>query len=296
MTVDFKQNLINRIAFIEKELDKYLRFENEYPEVIFKAMRYSIFAGGKRLRPIMLLAACEAFGGDCEKAVPFACAIEMIHTYSLIHDDLPALDNDDYRRGNLTSHKVFGEDIAILTGDALLNHAFETMTEACCKYSDMNCIKAMNAIGHSAGTKGMIGGQVVDVMSEGKQIDKKTLEFIHKNKTAAMIQGALTAGAYIGGASEEQIKRLNEVGEKIGIAFQIQDDILDVTSTVEVLGKPILSDEKNQKVTYVTMYGLEESKEFVKKISDEAIITLNSFDNQSRFLIELTEYLIKRDY
>lgn len=292
--MDFKAELKEKVKFVDEYMEKFLPPEDKYPEIIHKAMRYSVFAGGKRLRPIMVMEACRAFGGDVEKAMPFACAIEMIHTYSLIHDDLPALDNDDYRRGRLTSHKMFGENMAILAGDALLHHAFETMAEACVKMNDIKYTKAMLAIAQGAGINGMVAGQVVDVISEGKEIDKDTLDYIHKNKTAAMIIGALKAGAEIGGASDEEIKNIERVGELVGVAFQIQDDILDVTSTLEELGKPINSDEKNHKVTYATMFGVEDASKIVLDMSNEALEILHSMGDRMEFLEKLTEYLIRR--
>ncbi len=292
--MDFKEELKKKANIVDEYMEKFLPPEDRYPEVIFKAMRYSVFAGGKRLRPIMVMEACRAFDGDVEKSMPFACAIEMIHTYSLIHDDLPALDNDDYRRGRLTSHKVFGENMAILAGDALLHHAFETMAEACVKFNDIKYTKAMLAIAQGAGINGMVAGQVVDVISEGKDIDKDTLDYIHKNKTAAMIIGALKAGAEMGGASEEEIKNIERVGELVGVAFQIQDDILDVTSTLEELGKPINSDEKNHKVTYATMFGVEDASKIVMDMSNEALEILHSMGEKMDFLARLTEYLIRR--
>ena len=292
--MDFKAELKEKVKFVDEYMEKFLNHEDKYPEIIHKAMRYSVFAGGKRLRPIMVMEACRAFGGDVEKAMPFACAIEMIHTYSLIHDDLPALDNDDYRRGRLTSHKMFGENMAILAGDALLHHAFETMAEACVKMNDIKYTKAMLAIAQGAGINGMVAGQVVDVISEGKEIDKDTLDYIHKNKTAAMIIGALKAGAEIGGASDEEIKNIERVGELVGVAFQIQDDILDVTSTLEELGKPINSDEKNHKVTYATMFGVEDASKIVLDMSNEALEILHSMGDRMEFLEKLTEYLIRR--
>lgn len=294
--MEIKQLLNEKIWLIDENLKKYLPEESDYPSIIFRAMHYSMFAGGKRLRPIMLLSVCESMGGKIEKAIPFACALEMIHTYSLIHDDLPAMDNDDYRRGMLTCHKKFGEDIAILAGDALLHHSFEIMANACCECNESVCIKAMQAIAHGAGVYGMLSGQVADVISEGKQIDKKTLDFIHRNKTAAMIEGALKAGAILADANKEQVEQFCLAGEKIGIAFQIQDDILDVTSTLEELGKPIHSDEKNKKTTYVTLFGVEKSKQLVEKLSDEAISILENLLPPTDFLIELTKYLIKRSY
>ncbi|NDO46108.1 polyprenyl synthetase family protein [Clostridium sp. MD294] len=291
-------NCKEQISIKAKEIDDYLQKrlpqQSEYPSEIFEAMRYSIFAGGKRLRPILLLSACEALGGETEKAIDFACAIEMIHTYSLIHDDLPAMDNDDYRRGMLTSHKKFGEATAILAGDGLLHHAFEIMSNACVKDCTIQTVKAMQSIAHGAGVYGMLSGQVVDVLSEGKQIDEKTMYFIHKNKTAAMLQGALKAGAILAGATQKQIEMMEQAGEKIGVAFQIADDILDITSTLEELGKPVHSDEKNEKNTYITMYGIEKSKQMVETLSQQAISLFEELGENANFLIELTKYLIDR--
>lgn len=286
--------LNEKVKITDEALDRLLPPESRYPEIIYKAMRYSVFAGGKRLRPVMLLSVCEMLGGDVKKALPFAAAIEMIHTYSLIHDDLPALDNDDYRRGRLTSHKMFGEDIAILTGDALLGHAFEVMSNETAKTGDINMAKAMYAIAFGCGVNGMLTGQVVDVISEGKKIDKETLDFIHLNKTAAMIRGAFKAGAYLALADEKTVEKLDKAAEKIGVAFQIQDDIMDVTSTFEEMGKPVLSDEKNNKTTYVTLLGIEGSKKVVKDLSNEACEILESFGDKAGFLIELTKYLTER--
>ncbi len=288
-----KQILEQKAKQIDEYLEQYLPLEKEYPSIIFEAMRYSVFAGGKRLRPVLLFSACEALDGDIKKAIPFACAIEMIHSYSLIHDDLPAMDNDDYRRGMLTSHKKFGEAIAILAGDGLLHHAFEIMSDACVKYCSNETVKAMQAIAHGAGVFGMLSGQVTDVISEGKQIDEKTMYFIHKNKTAAMLQGALKAGTLLAGGTEQQVKMMEQAGEKIGVAFQIADDILDVTSTFQELGKPVHSDEKNEKNTFVTMYGIEASQKMVETLSEEAITIFQKFGKKADFLIELTQYLMK---
>ena len=289
-----KQILEQKVKQIDEYLEQYLPSEKEYPSIIFEAMCYSVFAGGKRLRPVLLFSACEALDGDIKKAIPFACAIEMIHSYSLIHDDLPAMDNDDYRRGMLTSHKKFGEAIAILAGDGLLHHAFEIMSDACVKYCSNETAKAMQAIAHGAGVFGMLSGQVADVISEGKQIDEKTMYFIHKNKTAAMLQGALKAGTLLAGGTEQQVKMMEQAGEKIGVAFQIADDILDVTSTFQELGKPVHSDEKNEKNTFVTMYGIEASQKMVETLSEEAITIFQKFGEKADFLIELTQYLMKR--
>lgn len=292
--MNLKAELNQRKMYVDTKLDEFLPKESKYPEIIFKSMRYSVFAGGKRLRPIMLLAVNRMFGGSDDVAAPYACALEMIHTYSLIHDDLPAIDNDNFRRGRLTNHKAFGENIAILAGDALLTHAFEVMSDAVCKSGDIKGAFAINAIASGAGINGMVVGQVVDVISEGKNLSKETLDFIHLNKTGAMIQGAFKAGALLAGASETSVELLDEAAKKIGVAFQIQDDILDVTGTQEELGKPILSDEKNEKTTYVTLYGVEKSAEFVKQLSHEAMDILQSFGTRCKFLEELTKYLIDR--
>lgn len=294
--MEFKQEMQGWIEEIERALEKYIPRQEAFPPVIFEAMRYSLFAGGKRLRPMMVQAACEAVGGDKKKAEPFACALEMIHTYSLIHDDLPAMDNDDYRRGRPTSHKVFGEDMAILAGDGLLHHAMETMAKACWENPCKETTGAMYAIAKRAGIHGMLTGQAVDVQYDGKPMEKDVLEFIHVHKTAAMIRGALEAGARAGGAPEEVVERFGLAGEKIGVAFQILDDILDVTSTTEELGKPVHSDEKNQKTTYVTLYGIEKSKEIAAELSRQAEEIWAEQGESCRFLRELTAYLLQRTY
>lgn len=292
----FKDELSEKINLVNVELEKYMESNNKYTNLIFDSMKYSLFAGGKRLRPIMLLSVNEMFGGKRENALPFACGLEMIHTYSLIHDDLPAMDNDDYRRGKLTNHKVFGENIAILAGDALLSYAYEIILKSMCENSSERSVRALKEIAYAAGINGMVAGQVIDVISEGKAIDKETLEYIHENKTAAMIRGAFKVGAILGGANEEDIKILDEAALCIGLAFQIQDDILDVVSTAEELGKPIHSDEKNEKVTYVSMFGIEKSKNIVEEYSNRAIELLGKFGNKSGFLTELTEHLIRRRF
>ncbi len=294
--MDIRVYFKEKAEIVNKALENFMPEENEYPEILSNAIRYSVFAGGKRLRPVLMIAACEAFGGKAEDVFPFACAMEMIHTYSLIHDDLPAMDNDDLRRGMPTNHKVFGEDMAILAGDGLLSLAFETMSDALMENGDRRYIKALKAVAKAAGTKGMVAGQVVDVASEGKEIDEETLEYIHINKTSAMIKGALEAGAYIGGADDEEVKMISEAGEKIGLAFQIQDDILDVESTAEVLGKNINSDIKNEKKTYVSMFGIEYSKNKVKEFSDEACQIIDGLICDGEILKEIVDYLVKRTY
>lgn len=294
--MDWKAEMQEKCAEIEAALEQSIPEQKEFPPVIFEAMRYSLLAGGKRLRPVMLVAACEAVGGRREDAIPFACALEMIHNYSLIHDDLPAMDNDDYRRGRLTNHKVYGEAMAILAGDGLLHHAMETMAAACAENPSPKTTGAMRAIAHGAGIFGMLTGQVADVFFEGKPLDKDTLDFIHLHKTAAMIRGALEAGAILGGADAETTAQFALAGEKIGVAFQILDDILDVTSTMEELGKPIHSDEKNQKTTYVTLYGIEKSHEIAAKLSAEAIEIWKKQGEGCNFLLALTDHLTNRKF
>lgn len=283
-----------KVDAANQALKDYFYQDHGYPEIIFQAMEYSLFAGGKRLRPVLLFSACEALGGSIEDAAPFAAAIEMIHTYSLIHDDLPAMDNDDYRRGRLTCHKKFGEDLAILAGDGLLSLAMEIMAKTCMEKSLPNYTKAMYYVAYGAGTHGMLRGQAADVINEGKKINPDILEFIHKNKTAAMIQGALKAGAAVANASKEVIEVLSEAGECLGVAFQIQDDILDVEGSQEDLGKPIHSDEKNEKNTYVSMFGLEEAKQKAADLTAQAGKLWDSLGEEFWFLKALTEELMNR--
>ena len=235
---NIKELLKEQIEFTDGYLDKYLAEKDNPQNIIYKAMRYSVFAGGKRLRPILMMNTCKMCGGDVNEVIPFACALEMIHTYSLIHDDLPAMDNDDLRRGMPTSHIKFGEATAILAGDALLNKAFEVVSQ----YNGNNpqrAIKAMNMLAVSSGTEGMIGGQIVDMESEGKDITLDELKYLHLNKTGAIIRSACTVGALMGGASDGEIKAVDEFAQNLGVAFQIQDDILDVTGDEKELGKPI---------------------------------------------------------
>lgn len=288
--------LTQKIDLINDYLNKYLSNESNYQTLIFDSMRYSIFAGGKRLRPTLMIYSYEAVGGtDITKVIPFACAIEMIHTYSLIHDDLPAMDNDDYRRGKLTNHKLFGEGLAILAGDGLLNLAFEIMTEACLNDNTQNSLKAMYKISKSSGVYGMVAGQVLDLESEHKVIDKGTLNFIHVNKTSAIIKSSLEAGAILAGTTESNVSLLSEAGYNLGMAFQIQDDILDITGNESDLGKPINSDSKNKKSTFVSLYGLEQSKLYVKDYSTKAIELFKKVGSGTDDLIELTEKLIYRN-
>lgn len=297
--MDIEQKIAARVTHIEEIIRQYLPKEEGFQKTILEAMNYSILAGGKRLRPMMMEETYHMFGGTSRVIEPFMAAIEMIHTYSLVHDDLPAMDNDEYRRGKKTTHAVYGEAMGILAGDALLNYAFETATLAFeIEPGNPAVGRALRKLAVKSGIYGMVGGQVVDVESEKKPdetITREKLNFIYHLKTGALMEAAMSVGAILAGASEEEAARLEEVAAKVGLAFQIQDDILDVTSTLEVLGKPIGSDEKNNKATYVTFEGIEKSKEDVKKLSEEAVEALSSFQKKDEFLQELFIYLIHRN-
>lgn len=281
-------------SIIEAKLESFVESQAEIP-IIYEAMKYSLLAGGKRLRPIMAIMACDLFDGDINQVMPFACSIEMIHTYSLIHDDLPAMDNDDYRRGKLTNHKVFGEGFAILAGDALLNKAFEIIHQALIENPKLENIKAAAYISLASGTQGMIGGQCIDLYYENKGIDLDILNAMHDKKTGAMIRAPLVAGALIAGAKEEDVQRLEKFGQLIGLAFQISDDILDVEGSTEKLGKKTGSDAKNNKSTFVSYYGIEKSKEMAKGIIKEAQNIIDVYGNKGLLLKELSNYIIERD-
>ena len=288
---------IEEVQNIENILCKYLPEQTGYQKLIMEAMEYSLMAGGKRLRPMLMKKTYELFGGTDEVIEPFMAALEMIHTYSLVHDDLPAMDNDEYRRGRKTTHVVYGEAMGILAGDALLNYAFETATKAFTMFPDksLQIGKAMQVLAGKAGIYGMIGGQVVDVTSVGMSVSKDKLDFIYELKTSALIESAMMIGAILAGAGDADVKKVELIAKNVGIAFQIQDDILDVTSTVEVLGKPVLSDEKNEKTTYVTLVGLENAKKYVEQISNDAIVALQEFEAKNPFLEELLRQLIHRE-
>ncbi len=289
-----KKEFSDRISIIDKALENYVPAKSNPQSKIYEAMRYSLFAGGKRLRPILMLETAKMCGKDWEDIKPFACALEMIHTYSLIHDDLPAMDDDDLRRGKPTNHIVFGEDIAILAGDALLNKAFEIVSEA--EYSDCkNALKAISVLATASGSEGMIGGQVVDLDSEGKDISLSQLQYIHLLKTGALIRAACVVAAVIADVSDEEKKAIDEFATALGVAFQIRDDILDVIGQTELLGKPVGSDETMQKNTYVSLLGIEKSEELVKEYSEKAIKSLECFGEKARFLINLTNYLVERN-
>lgn len=289
-----KNELKERISVIDNYIDSLIRIENNPQSKIYEAMRYSMFAGGKRLRPILMWESARIFGGEWENVKEFAAALEMIHTYSLIHDDLPAMDNDDLRRGIPTNHIKFGEDIAILAGDALLNLAFETALK-CKSQSADRVIKALKLLANSSGCNGMIGGQVVDIESEHKKITLDELKYLHAHKTGAIIRSACTVGAVLAGADNAEIDAIDEFALNLGIAFQIRDDILDVTGDEKTLGKPIGSDVESNKNTYVTICGIEKATELVYEYSDKAKDALSVFCEKASFLKRLTDYLINRD-
>ncbi|AXU71149.1 TPA: polyprenyl synthetase family protein [Clostridioides difficile] len=295
--MEFKQCLKEKASFVEKILKEYMPKEEGYQKTVIEAMNYSLSAGGKRLRPILTLEACKIVGGNEDEAIPFAIAIEMIHTYSLIHDDLPALDNDDLRRGRPTNHKVYGEAMGILAGDALLNYAFEVMLAGSInKENPEKYLKAINEIAKGAGIYGMIGGQVVDVESENKQIEKEKLDYIHMNKTAAMMVGCMRAGATIGGANSEQMEEITKYAKNIGLSFQIVDDILDIVGDEAKLGKKVGSDIENHKSTYPSLLGLDKSKEIAHNLIDEAKKSIEKLSDDVDFLKGLAEYIIDREY
>ncbi|AUN15374.1 geranyltranstransferase [[Clostridium] sordellii] len=295
--MNFNCELKNRVNKIEQILNEYMPKEEGYQKKIFESMNYSLKAGGKRLRPILTLEACKIVGGEEEDAIAFAVAIEMIHTYSLIHDDLPALDNDDLRRGRKTNHKVYGEAMAILAGDGLLNYAYEIMLkESIGKNDPEKYLKAINEIAKSAGIYGMIGGQVVDIESEGKKIDMDKLDFIHMNKTAAIIIGCMRAGAIIGNATDKQLEDITKYAKNIGLSFQIVDDILDIVGDEAKLGKNVGSDIDNEKSTYPSLIGLEKSKEVANQLIKEAKASINQISKDNAFLNGLAEYIVDREY
>ncbi len=293
---DFNNKLNEKTQEIEDIIYSYLPNELNKQKVIMEAMNYSVKAGGKRLRPMLMLETSKLFDKDCKNVYPFMAAIEFIHTYSLVHDDLPAMDNDEYRRGRKTTHAEYGEDLGILAGDGLLNYAYEIMTKAVLESEDpYKAIQAMNVIATKAGIYGMVGGQTVDVISEGKKIDLDTIMYIHNLKTAALIEASMMAGAILAGATQTQIDTVENIANNVGIAFQIQDDILDIISTTEKLGKPVLSDEKNDKTTYVSLCGLEKAKDDVKKMSSSAVELLDTLDEKNEFLNNLIIKLINRE-
>ena len=294
--MNFKLELEQRTKEIEQILMRYLPQAEGHQHQIMEAMNYSITAGGKRLRPMLMKETYQLFGGNSQVIEPFMAAMEMIHTYSLVHDDLPAMDDDEYRRGKKTTHVVYGEAMGILAGDALLNYAFETAVKAfeMAPKQSLTIGKALGILAGKAGIYGMIGGQVVDVLATGKPLSREELDFIYELKTGALIKASMMIGAVLAGASDADISKVEQIASDVGLAFQIQDDILDVTSTTEELGKPVKSDEKNEKTTYVTLRGLEQSEKDVTRISGEAIRLLDEIDVKNPFLELLIRELIHR--
>lgn len=296
--VNFQDELKKRTEEINKVIQSYLPEEEGFAKTMAQAMNYSILAGGKRLRPMLILETLRLFGGEEKLAYPFMAAMEMIHTHSLVHDDLPALDNDDYRRGRLTTHKVYGEAMGVLSGVALLNYAYEVMLTAFDTADTPDCqahvIQSLKVMSHKTGLYGMLGGQSVDVENDGKPMSREMIDYIYENKTSALIEASVMTGAILGGATEEETAIVEKAAKNIGLAFQIQDDILDVTSTEEELGKPIHSDEKNHKTTYVTLMGIEKASQQVKKLSDEAVTLFEGLNKKNEFLFTLVNELVGR--
>ncbi len=299
--MSFQEECKRKTAAIEEVLKKYLPEETGWQKTVIEAMNYSVLAGGKRLRPMLMQETYRLFGGEGAIVEPFMAAMEMIHTYSLVHDDLPAMDNDEYRRGRKTTHTVYGEAMGILAGDGLLNFAFETAAKAFDLVDDARGVdgykqvgKALSILGKKAGIYGMIGGQTADVEAVDKTISQELLDFIFALKTGALIEASMMIGAILAGASMEDIEKVEQIAAKVGVAFQIQDDVLDVISTTEELGKPVHSDEKNNKPTYVTMNGLEKSMEDVKQLSNEAMDMLDQLDGENPYLKDLLQSLISR--
>ena len=296
--MNYNEQLKLKVEDINRVIREYLPKEEGMQHRVIEAANYSVEAGGKRVRPLIMLETYKLFGGDNESEVyPFMAALECIHSYSLVHDDLPAMDNDDYRRGRLTTHKKYGEDFGILAGDALLNYAYEIMLSSITKLTVDKVVKAVRAaqiIAYKAGIYGMVGGQSLDVWLTDKSMDDKQLDFIFNLKTGALIEAAFMAGAVLAGADESAVADIEKAGNKVGVAFQIKDDILDVTSTQEKLGKPVFSDEKNNKTTYVTLYGMDKADRDVEALSKEAVDIIKKYGNND-FLVSLILKLINRE-
>ncbi|MEM9149433.1 MAG: geranylgeranyl diphosphate synthase CrtE [Cyanobacteria bacterium P01_F01_bin.3] len=293
-TFDLAEYLSDRSQQVETALDRSLPVV--YPEQIYEAMRYSLMAGGKRLRPILCLATCEMIGGHTDIAMPTACALEMVHTMSLIHDDLPAMDNDDYRRGKLTNHKVYGEDVAVLAGDALLTYAFEYIATQTQGAKPEQVLKVVALLGKAVGAAGLVGGQIVDLASEVTVVDEETLTFIHMHKTAALLEVSVTSGAILAGAEAPIVEGLRRYAQRIGLAFQIVDDILDITSTSETLGKSVGKDIAAKKATYPSLWGLETSQQKADQLIAEAITELADFGEKAQPLIAIAKYITARSH
>jgi len=295
VSAPFETYLKERAQVVDQALDRLLPAEANAPETIHKAMRYSVFAGGKRLRPVLVIAGAEAVGGRMDAVLPTACALELIHTYSLIHDDLPAMDNDDFRRGRPTSHKVFGEAMAILAGDGLLTHAFRLIADNWRPGMDATVLRdVLVDVADAAGTDGMVGGQVADLEAEGRRIGADMLDYIHLHKTAALIRTSIRVGARLSGATAAQLQALSVAGADLGLAFQIVDDILDVTGTTEQLGKTAGKDQAQQKATYPAIHGLDASRARAKVLVDEALGALAPLGPPADPLRALAQFILER--
>ena len=292
---DLEAYLKDKRVLVDAALERFLPGEDVQPPTVHRAMRYSVLAGGKRLRPILVIAGAEAVGAPPATVMPTACALEMIHTYSLIHDDLPAMDDDDYRRGRLTNHKVFGDAVAILAGDALLTLAFKLVADNAALVSDPRVVcDVVAAIAEASGTFGMVGGQVVDIESEGKAITPETLEYIHRHKTAALLRGSLWVGARLGGADAVALAAIDDAGQSLGLAFHIVDDILDVEGSLEALGKTAGSDARKQKATYPALHGLEVSRREARRLIEEAKSRLAVFGDRATPIRALADFVVER--
>lgn len=294
--MEFKVEYKNYLDNIENHIKDSIPQRDKDNDVLISAMEYSLLAGGKRIRPILAVAICDMLGGDVKNIIPFAIAIEMIHTYSLIHDDLPSMDDDEFRRGKKTNHKVFGEDIAILSGDALLNYAFEYMIEKSLQNNvkPLNIVNAIKIVSNASGYDGMIGGQVIDIKSEGIKIDLELLKKMHRKKTGALITAPCMVAANLCGLDAEKTNKINSFAHNLGLAFQIKDDILDVEGNLETLGKDIGSDYENNKSTYVTIYGLDKAKEILNDVTKKTLAELDIFGEKAEFLRNITKELASR--
>ncbi len=295
MTFDLKAYLAAHRESIENALDRCLPSAKARPARLHESIRYSVLAPGKRLRPTLVLAGAEAVGGAASDVMPTACALECIHAFSLIHDDLPCMDNDDYRRGRLTSHKVYGDALALLAGDALLALAFQLIADNVATAPADRVLPTLRLVAEASGTWGMVGGQVVDMDSQGQEVTPETLQYIHAHKTGALLTASVLAGAMLAGATPEQIAPLREYGAHIGLAFQIADDILDVTGDEARIGKPVGSDEERDKATYPRLYGLEESRRRAHAEVEAAVQTLQAFDSHAEPLRAIARYIVERD-
>ena len=294
--MNFKDELQARTAEANEVIKEYLPRSRGFSTELADAMSYALMGGGKRIRPVLMKAVFDLFEGEGWIVEPFMAAIEMIHTHSLVHDDLPAIDNDDYRRGRLTTHKVYGENMGVLAGDALLNYAYETMLQAFGLTEDYEKVwRTMRVIANKTGLNGMLGGQCVDVRTDGRPKSDKMLEYIYQNKTSALIEASMMAGAMLAGADKSSVTLMEKAGRMIGLAFQIRDDILDVIGDEKKLGKPIHSDERNHKITYVTIHGVEASMLEVLRFTREASVLITSLGGDDEFILSLIQYMISRD-